>query len=202
MSKFIKKCLDIINKTLFVVVLFGLDEYIINHLFSDQKYYIIITLSLLAIIIIWVNCNKNKKSILFYSGLVYITTPMLYWCFNKSNIETLSLFFWSVFIYNILGFILFKLVDGLPIKVNRRSLKLAVNIITALLISLYKLNIGFPNNGYITILKDYKLITTISFTVILVTSDLLLMRIKPLLENDNMIKELQTTESIFPTSGI
>lgn len=93
MSNFSKKCLDIINQTLFIVILFGLDEYVINHLFSVQKYYIIITLSLLAIIIILFRCNTNKKSILFYSGLVYITTPMLYWCFNKSNIETLLLFF-------------------------------------------------------------------------------------------------------------
>lgn len=69
-----------------------------------------------------------------------------------------------------------------------------VNIISALLISLYKVNLGFPD--------DYKLITTIFFTIILVTSDLLLMKIKPLLENGSMMKELQTTESIFPTSGI
>lgn len=202
MSNFSKKCLDIIAQILLFVILFGLDEYVINYLFYDQKYYIIITLSLLAIIITWFRCNINKKSILFYSGLVYITIPMVYWCFNKSNIETLLLFFWLAFIYNIFGFILFKIVSGLQININRKSLKLVINIISALLISLYKLNLGFPNNGYISILKDYKLITTVFFTVILVTSDLLLMKIKPLLENDNMMKELQTTESIFPTGGI
>ena len=201
MNNFSKKCLDTINQTLFVVVLFGLDEYIINNVFSDQKYYIIITLSLLSIIIIWFRCNTNKKSILFYFGLVYITTPILYWYFNKSNIETLLLFFWLVFVYNIFSFILFRLTDGLQININRKSLKLVVNIITALLISLYKVNLGFPKNGYISILKDYKLITTIFFIVILVISDLFLIKIKPLLENEFM-KELQTTKSIFPTSGI
>ena len=201
MNNLKKKISNIIIEIFTILILFGLDEYVINNVFSDQKYYIIITLSLLSIIIIWFRCNINKKSILFYFGLVYITTPMLYWCFNKSNIETLLLFFWLVFVYNIFSFILFRLTDGLQININRKLLKLIVNIITALLISLYKVNLGFPKNGYISILKDYKLITTIFFIVILVISDLFLIKIKPLLESESM-KELQTTKSIFPTSGI
>lgn len=209
MSKFIKKCLDIILEVLFFIleilffaILFGIDEYITNYLFPNQKYSVIIASSLLAAVIMWLKRNTNKKSLLFYAVIIYITIPVAYWYSNSKDIETSSMFLLLVSFYNIFGFILFKLVGGLQITVNRKSLKLSVNIISALFVSLYKLNIGFPDNGYITILKDYKLITTIFFTVILVTGDLLLVKFKPLLENDNMMKELQTTESIFPTSGI
>ena len=76
-----------------------------------------------------------------------------------------------------------------------------VNIISSLLISSYKINLSFSENGCITILKYYKIINTIFFMLILVNSNLIIMRIKPLLENES-IKELQNTNSIFPTSGI
>ena len=198
MSKSVK---NIVTNIISLLILIGVDEYIINYLFADQKYYILIALALLEMIIIWFKCNINKKSILFYIGLIYITIPMLYWYFDKKDIETLLWFFWLVCVYNVFSFILFKLISGLQIKINREKLKIVVNIISAVLISLYKLNLSFPENGCITIIKGYNIITTIFFTLILITSDLFLMKIKPLLENESM-KELQATESIFPTSGI
>ncbi|MBQ9441122.1 MAG: hypothetical protein IJU54_01840 [Alphaproteobacteria bacterium] len=193
MNKFIKKFINVMVSILFI----GLTIYI--DYFSDNTYNIYMVMALFSMLIGWTAANKNnKKSLIFYIGILYIIIPMIYWYITKQEKMSI-LFFIMILLYNVISFVFFKIIDGLQIKINRILLKRIINVITAFTISYLCLYLKFLNNDNFQLL--YCISVTLSFTTMLLISDFMLTRIKPLSEN-NYIKELSTTESIMPTHGI
>ncbi len=195
----VKKHLEQIISLVFIILL---EIYAYYFPGNKYKYYPIIILILFAIIAKWFIINNNKKSLLFYIGLIYITFPMIHWCININYIDTLILFVLITVIYNLLLFLLFKISDGIFTSINKKFLKIITSTFSAVFISYLTLRIkSLPDNCPISLYKDYLTISTLLFSVILLISNVVFKKIKPILDC-NDIKELINTDSIIPTRGI
>lgn len=64
----------------------------------------LLVISLLAMIFEWTSINK-KKNLLYFSGLIYIIIPMIFWIFNPNSINILWVFtiVWSCDIFAYFG---------------------------------------------------------------------------------------------------
>ena len=126
---------------------------------------------------------------------------MIYWYSHIEYMDTLVLFIFITCFYNVFSFFLFKITDGLPIKINSNYLKSITNTIISLLISYLTLRLKSLDKCPMSLCKDYLIISTLLCSITLLISNYLLYKISQIMEYKS-IKELHSTESIFPTEGI
>ena len=119
---------------------------------------------------------------------------MIYWYSHIEYMDTLVLFIFITCFYNIIT-------DGLPIKINSNYLKSITNTIISLLISYLTLRLKSLDKCPMSLCKDYLIISTLLCSITLLISNYLLYKISQIMEYKS-IKELHSTESIFPTEGI
>ena len=115
MKKFLNITINIIS-TLLVAGFYLCIYYFTGN--SDKFYLILLFFAMLHG---WLKYNNNKKSLIFYLGIIYITIPMLYWIITNKHHTMINIFIFLIG-YNLFALLLFTITDGVFIKHNRNSL--------------------------------------------------------------------------------
>lgn len=102
---------NFVKRTISAVLLGGTLVFLLIK--YEQFYKIFFAILLVLMLIEWIKINNNKNSLLFYSGLIYISFPMLFLITSKVfNSHIILLLFSIVWSCDIFAYIGGKLIGG------------------------------------------------------------------------------------------
>ena len=129
---------------------------------------------------------------------------MLYWIITNKHHTMINIFIFLIG-YNLFALLLFTITDGVFIKHNRNLLRIITNVVSAYSLSASYMYYKTRTDNNFMFLKDYVLTISAIYTVILLTSDFILTKIKLLSNTANAndyFKELEATNNSLLTPSI
>ena len=165
---------NFIKRTISTVLLGGTLVFLLIK--YEQFYKIFFVILLVLMLIEWAKINNNKKSVLFYSGLLYISSPMIYLIkssiFNKYDVLWLFSIVWSCDIFAYIGG---KLIGGPKFSPKISPNKTWAGVICGFTCSFI---LSYIYIKYIWNISEYRLLLTPLLIISSILGDLLESKVK------------------------